>query len=210
MNRRRREKAEPPEGPPLPAPGSVTRLLDQAAAGQPHAARELLPLVYRSLRDLAGRQMQNERPAHTLSATALVHEAYLRLVGSEDRGWESRAHFYAAAAEAMRRILIENARRVGAQKRGAGRKREIASVADLAHEDTLCDALDIDAAIEALRRDDPRAASVVHLRFYTGLSIDETAAALHVAPSTVDREWRYARAWLLRQLQRDDATEPEP
>jgi len=189
--------------------GQVTRLLADAAAGRPNAARDLLPLVYRSLRDLADRQMATERGEHTLQATALVHEAYLRLVGSSDLGWDSRAHFYGAAAEAMRRILIEHARRVGAKKRGGGRKREIANVADLAHEDTVGDALEIDAAIEALRRDDPRAASVIHLRFYTGLSIDETACALNVAPSTVDREWRYARAWLLRHLQNHEGTETQ-
>ena len=103
--------------------GQVTRLLADAAAGRPNAARDLLPLVYRSLRDLADRQMATERGEHTLQATALVHEAYLRLVGSSDLGWDSRAHFYGAAAEAMRRILIEHARRVGAKKRGGGRKR---------------------------------------------------------------------------------------
>lgn len=200
----------PPSQPdvPSPAPGAtapnVTRLLNEAAEGKPHAARELLPLVYRSLRDLAQRQMRQERSEHTLQATALVHEAYVRLVGDGNCGWDGRAHFYAAAAESMRRILIEHARRVGAKKRGGGFKRGIANVADLAHEETLSDALEIDAAIEALRRDDPRAASVVHLRFYTGLSIDETAAALGIAPSTVDREWRYARSWLLRHLQRGD------
>ncbi len=187
-----------------PDASGVTRLLADAATGRPGAARDLLPLVYRSLRDLAERQMAGERKQHTLQATALVHEAYLRLVGNRDVGWDSRAHFYAAAAEAMRRILIEHARRVGAKKRGGGFKREIACVADLAQEDSLGDALEIDDAIEALRREDPRSASVIHLRFYTGLSIDETAAALNVAPSTVDREWRYARAWLLRYLQKND------
>ena len=212
MNESTREKIEsPPAGPP-PSSGGVTRLLEEAAAGRPHAARELLPLVYRSLRDLAERQMRHERSEHTLQATALVNEAYLRLVGDGDCGWESRAHFYAAAAEAMRRILIDHARSVGAKKRGAGSegiraRREIASVADLSDDESIAHALDIDAAIEALRRDDPRAASVVHLRFYTGLSIDETAAALGVAPSTVDREWRYARAWLLRHLGQDEESE---
>src|SRR3989304_427697 len=106
--------------------GQVPRLLTDAAAGRPGAARDLLPLVYRSLRDLADRQMATERSEHTLQATALVHEAYLRLVGSSDVGWDSRAHFYGAAAEAMRRILIEHARRVGAKKRGGGCKGEIA------------------------------------------------------------------------------------
>jgi RNA polymerase sigma factor (TIGR02999 family) len=192
------------------SPPNVTRLLSEAAEGKPHAARELLPLVYRSLRDLAERQMRQERSEHTLQATALVHEAYVRLVGDGQCGWDGRAHFYAAAAEAMRRILIEHARRVGAKKRGGGFKRGIANVADLAHEETLGEALEIDAAIEALREDDPRAASVVHLRFYTGLSIDETAAVLGVAPSTVDREWRYARSWLLRYLQRVDDQSTTP
>lgn len=186
----------------------VTVLLAAAAEGRPQAARDLLPLVYRSLRDLAERQMRHERGAHTLQATALVHEAYLRLVGDRDVGWDSRAHFYAAAAEAMRRILIEHARRIGAKKRGGDRKREIANVADLSSDEAVGDALDIDAAIEALQQQDPRAASVAQLRFYTGLSVDETAAALNIAPSTVDREWRYARAWLLRYLQRSDGTEP--
>jgi RNA polymerase sigma factor (TIGR02999 family) len=190
--------------------GPVTRLLADAAAGRPHAARDLLPLVYRSLRELAERRFASERGEHTLQATALVHEAYLRLVGTSDIGWDSRAHFYGAAAEAMRRILIEHARRVGAKKRGGDRKREIACVADLAHEDTVSQVPEIDAAIEALRAEDPRAASVIHLRFYTGLSIDETAAALNIAPSTVDREWRYARAWLLRYLKRGDQVEDRP
>lgn len=207
-------RLSPQSDPPTPADAAlaleVTRLLSEAAAGSPMAARELLPLVYRSLHDLAERKMRGERAGHTLQATALVHEAYCRLVGGQTIAWDSRAHFYAAAAEAMRRILIEHARRVGAKKRGGARKadaREIASVADLAHEETVCDALAIDEAIEALRKEDPRAASVVHLRFYTGLSIDETAAALGIAPSTVDREWRYARSWLLRHLQRDEETE---
>ena len=189
---------------PAVARGDVTALLASAAGGKPHAARDLLPLVYRSLRELAERQMRQERAGHTLQATALVHEAYMRLVGDRDVGWDGRAHFYAAAAEAMRRILIEHARRVGAKKRGGDRHREIANVADLSNDETIGDALDMDAAIEALQRDDPRAASVAQLRFYTGLSIDETAAALNVAPSTVDREWRYARAWLLRYLNLSD------
>lgn len=190
-----------------PGPDHITDLLERAASGQGDAARELLPLVYRSLREMAHRQMGRQRPGHTLQATALVHEAYLRLVGSQNVGWDSRAHFYAAAAESMRCILIDHARRVGAQKRGGGRARAVASVADLAREETIAEALELDEAIEALRREDPRAATIVHLRFYTGLSIDESAAALNIAPSSVDREWRYARAWLLRYLQKGDETE---
>lgn len=190
-----------------PASDDVTTLLADAAGGKAHAARELLPMVYRSLRDLAERQMRGERSSHTLQATALVHEAYMRLVGDRDIGWDSRAHFYAAAAEAMRRILIEHARRAGAKKRGGNLKREVASVADLACEDSIAYAEDVDAAIEALRKDDPRAASIVQLRFYAGLSIDEAAKALELSPSTVDREWRYARAWLLRHLGADEPRE---
>ena len=189
--------------------GNVTRLLSAAAAGKRQAARDLLPLVYRSLRQLAEQQMRQERGAHTLQATALVHEAYLRLVGDQDMGWDSRAHFYGAAAEAMRRILIEHARRVGAQKRGGGWKREILSVADLSSDESIGHALDIDAAIEALKAHDPRAASIAQLRFYTGLSVDETAAALDISPSTVDREWRYGRDWLLRYLRQADGNSDE-
>lgn len=178
----------------------VTHLLGRAAAGKSEAARDLLPLVYRSLHDLAERHMRSERVGHTLQATALVHEAYARLVGQSDMGWANRAHFYSAAAEAMRRILIEHARRVGAKKRGGGRVREIASVADLASEESIGVAIELDEALEALKAHDPQAASVVQLRFYTGLSIDDTAAALNLSPATVDREWRYARAWLIRYL----------
>lgn len=184
----------------------MTRLLSEAAAGKPEAARELLPLVYRSLHELAERKMRGERVAHTLQAIALVHEAYMRLVGDGDVAWDSRAHFY-AAAEAMRRILIDHARRGGAKKRNGGQAREIASVADLAHEETPSETLEIDAALEPLRLEDPRAASVVQLRFYTGVSNDETAAALDIAPRTVDREWRYARSWMLRRVQQDQKSE---
>lgn len=179
----------------------VTHLLSAIERGDQQAAAQLLPLVYDELRKLAAHRLARERPGQTLDATALVHEAFLRLVGPDDaQRWDGRGHFFAAAAEAMRRILIEHARRVGAKKRGGQLKREIASVADLASEETVSHALDIDAAIEALRDHDPRAAAVAQLRFYTGLSIDETAAALNTSPSTVDREWCYARAWLLRYL----------
>lgn len=192
-----------------PEAENVTQLLADAVAGKAHAARDLLPLVYRSLREMAERQMRGERRGHTLQATALVHEAYMRLVGPRDLEWDSRAHFYAAAAEAMRRILIDYARGAGAKKRCAGWKREIASVADLSTDETIAHAVDIDGAIEALRIHDARTASVAQLRFYAGLSVDETAAALNVAPSTVDREWRYARAWLARYLeQRSDPGAP--
>lgn len=207
MERRTESGSESETGRPRAGATDVSLLMSAAAEGKPQAARDLLPLVYRSLRELAERQMRHERGSHTLQATALVHEAYMRLVGDPDVGWDSRAHFYAAAAEAMRRILIEHARRVGAKKRGGDWKREIANVADLSNDESIGHALDIDAAIEALNAHDPRAASVAQLRFYTGLSIDETAAALNIAASTVDREWRYARAWLLRHLQKSQGGE---
>ncbi|MBL8880630.1 MAG: sigma-70 family RNA polymerase sigma factor [Phycisphaerales bacterium] len=186
----------------------VTRLLSEAAAGGTNAARELLPLVYRSLREIARRQIGPTHRSHTIQATALVHEAYLRLVGRE-LAWADRAHFYAAAAEAMRHVLIDYARRAGAKKRGGGLRREISNVVDLASDESISEAIEIDDAIEALRQHDPRAASVVHLRFYTGLSIDQTASALGLAPATVDREWRYARAWLHRRLGIGDEPEPQ-
>lgn len=197
-------RADHDHGSPLSTPpggdARVTALMSQAAAGAAEATRELLPLVYRSLREIARRQIDGERRDHTLQATALVHEAYVRLVG-RDVAWTDRAHFYAAAAQAMRCILIDHARKAKSRKRGGGeRRREIASVVDLASGESIDEALAIDDAIEALRRHDARAASVVHLRFYTGLSIAQTAEALGVAPATVDREWRYARAWLHRAL----------
>ncbi len=207
MNEELRDVIEP-VGPPSEGSQEMSSLLAAAAAGKPQAARDLLPMVYRSLREMAERHMLRERSEHTLQATALVHEAYLRLIGDRDLGWDSKAHFYAAAAEAMRRILIEHARRIGAKKRGGDRRREIANVADLSSDEAIGEALDMDDAIEALQGHDPRAASVTQLRFYTGLSIDETAAALNIAPSTVDREWRYARAWLLRYLKQNSEGQP--
>lgn len=187
----------------------VTRLLAEAAAGGTNAARELLPLVYRSLRDIARHQFGPIRRSHTIQATALVHEAFLKLVG-RDLPWADRAHFYAAAAEAMRHVLIDYARRAGTKKRGGGgKRRDISSVVNLANDESISEAMEIDDAIEALRKHDPQAASVVHLRFYTGLSIDQTAEALNIAPATVDRDWRYARAWLLRELRGGDG-EPAP
>ena len=195
---------ESPAGPnPVDRPGPGATFVSK----KPQSAQELLPSVYFALRQLADRQMRHERAGHTLQATALVHEAFLRVMGDQETGWDNRAHFYAAAAEAMRRILVEHARRVGAKKRGGGWKREIANVADLASEESIACALDVDEAIVALRAHDPRAATVAHLRFYAGLSVDETAMALNIAPSTVDREWSYGRAWMLRYLRAADKRE---
>jgi RNA polymerase sigma factor (TIGR02999 family) len=177
----------------------VTRLLDAAAAGDPAAAAELLPLVYDELRQLAAARMAAEKPGQTLQATALVHEAYLRLVGNE-QPWNGRGHFFAAAAEAMRRILINRARDKGRVKRGGGHCR-----VDL---DQLIDPmtapaselLDLDEALERLAASYPQAADLVKLRFFAGLSLDEAATALGLARRTADRQWAFARAWLADAL----------
>ena len=174
----------------------VTRILAAIEGGDARAADELLPLVYEQLRRIAQQRMAEERSGHTLQATALVHEAYLRLVGGQEVGWANRAHFYFAAAEAMRRILIEHARKRNRIKRGGDRRRAPVSVADLAAEEDFEEIVAVDDAIRRLEEEDAQAARVVRLRFFAGLSVDETARALDVSPRTVAREWAYARAWL--------------
>jgi RNA polymerase sigma factor (TIGR02999 family) len=183
---------------------SVTRLLERASAGDPTAARELLPLVYEQLRASAAQRMAAERSGHTLQPTALVHEAYLRLVGQGHTTWDGRAHFYAAAADAMRRILIEHARRRGRQKRGGDWRRVTMDSVDLAQEITpLEEILSVDDAIRRLEARDERLAKIVRLRFFAGLSVQEIADALGVTDRTVRREWVLARAWLYRDLTGD-------
>jgi RNA polymerase sigma factor (TIGR02999 family) len=184
----------------------VTRILSAIEQGDPHAARELLPLVYEELRKLAAARLAQEKPGQTLQATALVHEAYLRLVGSGDseQSWNSRGHFFGAAAEAMRRILLNRARDKGRLKRG-GQKRKvdletIELAVDAPHEDLLA----LDESIERLVAESSECANVVKLRFFAGLSIDEAAASLGISPSTVQRHWAYARAWLFDALRPDD------
>ena len=191
------------ETPPhVPAHVPVTRLLHDVEHGKPHAAEALLPLVYDQLRELARHRMVDERAGHTLQATALVHEAFLRLVGDRPAGWAGRAHFFHAAAEAMRRILIEHARARGRGKRGGGveRQRVPLSVVDLATESDPGEILDLDQAICRLDQQSPDLAAVVRLRFYAGLTIEETAEALGISPQSVKRDWAYARAWLFHQL----------
>ena len=182
------------------APEQLTRLLGAAARGDAHAAQELLPLVYEQLRDLARYRMADERAGHTLQATALVHEAYLRLVGDRDVPWSGRAHFFAAAAEAMRRILIDHARAHGGAKRGNGRRRVPLNVVDLAAPDQSTEILSLDEALSRLEGVSADLAQVVRFRFYAGLSVAETAEALSVTPRTVERRWAAARAWLFREL----------
>ncbi len=178
-----------------------TRLLDEAQQGDASAATRLLPLVYEQLRSLARQRMASERAGHTLQATALVHEAYLKLVGNQDIRWAGRGHFFLAASEAMRRILIDHARARGGPKRGGARKRvAMNNVLDLAKEERFPEFLEVDEAISRLEKESPDLAQVVRLRFYGGLSVDETAHVLGVSASTVRRDWTYARAWLLRQL----------
>jgi RNA polymerase sigma factor (TIGR02999 family) len=175
----------------------VTHLLSAIEAGDPTASAELLPLVYDELRKLAAARLAEEKPGQTLQPTALVHEAYVRLVGgSHSQDWNGRGHFFGAAAEAMRRILIEAARRKGRAKRGGDLARQNLSGIDLAAPEPPNDLLALDEALARLTAVDPQAAEVVRLRFYAGLPLPEVARVLGVAPRTADRAWAYARAWL--------------
>lgn len=178
----------------------VTRMLVAIERGDDRAADELLPRVYGELRALAQQQMSNERSDHTLQATALVHEAYLRLVGGPDLAWADRRHFFRTAAEAMRRILIEHARKRGRVKRGGDRSRIPLDALALAVGEESDNLMALDEAIRRLSEQDVRAAEVVRLRFFAGLDIDQTAAVLGVSPRTVKREWRFARVWLYSAL----------
>lgn len=183
----------------------VTQLLDAAAAGDRRAAADLLPLVYDELRKLAAARMASESPDQTLQPTALVHEAYLRLIGPADKKrWQSRGHFFASAAEAMRRILVDAARRKKSAKHGGDRNRiQLAEVADtsrIADEKLLA----LDAALTRFAAEDPDAARVVELRYFAGLSIDDAAAALGVARATAYRNWTYARARLRDAITRNE------
>jgi RNA polymerase sigma factor (TIGR02999 family) len=183
----------------------VTSILDAIQQGDPKAAEELLPHVYDELRRLAARKMAAEAAGHTLQPTALVHEAWIRLVGDERPPWANRAHFFSAAAEAMRRILIENARRKQALKRGAGAQRLDLDAVDIAaHADgeTL---LLVNDALDKLAAEDPQSAELVKLRFFAGLTTEEAAQTLGISARSVKRYWTFARAWLYRELR---ASEP--
>lgn len=179
----------------------VTLLLDAAAAGDRRAAADLLPLVYDELRKLAAARMAAEAPEHTLQPTALVHEAYLRLIGPADAAkWENRGHFFAAAAEAMRRILVDAARKKKREKHGGELRR--VPVVDVPAEpaDAPDDLMALDAALTRLAAEDPQAARLVELRHFAGMSIPEAAGVLGISPRSADRVWAYARAWLHRTL----------
>jgi RNA polymerase sigma factor (TIGR02999 family) len=190
----------------------VTRILSAIDGGDPAAARELLPLVYEELRKLASQRLAREKPGQTLQATALVHEAYLRLLGGHEvQHWDGRGHFFAAAAEAMRRILIERARRGKRVRHGGGRVRLDLEKLDSVHlrlteDGAECDGgaadelLALDEALGRLEAEDPAAAGVVKLRYFTGLTIEEAAGAMGISVRTANRHWAYAKAWLHQQL----------
>jgi RNA polymerase sigma factor (TIGR02999 family) len=180
----------------------VTAILSQIEQGDPHAAEQLLPLVYEELRNLAAARLAQEKPGQTLQATALVHEAYLRLVGGEEgRSWDSRGHFFAAAAEAMRRILVENARRKGSRKRGGDLARVDLEQSQVPAPEIQEDIVALDQALTKLAASDKMAAEVVQLRYFAGLSLPEAARVLGVSPRTAGRLWSYARAWLRHEIE---------
>jgi RNA polymerase sigma factor (TIGR02999 family) len=180
----------------------ITRILTAIDQGDAQAANELLPLVYDELRRLAAQKLAHEKPGQTLQATALVHEAYLRLVGSEDQHWGSRGHFFAAAAEAMRRILVENARRKKRPKYGGGLNRLALSQAELATPQTSEDLIALDEALEKLSRHDAIKANLVNLRYFAGLTNEQAAKSLGITRRVAERYWTYARTWLLREIRK--------
>jgi RNA polymerase sigma factor (TIGR02999 family) len=183
----------------------VTRLIDAAAAGDPTAAAELLPLVYDELRKLAAAKLAQEQPGQTLQATALVHEAYLRLVGTGPAGgWNSRAHFFGAAAEAMRRIVIEQARRKRTQRQGGGLQRLPLDEVEIATPEPDDDVLALDEALDQFERIDPVKAQLVKLRYFAGLTAQQAAEVLGISTTTADRYWSYARAWLHAALKKGE------
>ncbi|HYV29096.1 MAG TPA: sigma-70 family RNA polymerase sigma factor [Candidatus Eisenbacteria bacterium] len=178
----------------------VTRILDRAQQGDPKAAEELLPLVYDELRKLAAFKMSNEVAGQTLQPTALVHEAWLKLVGSTDQQWRNRKHFFGAAAEAMRRILIDRARKRNRSRHGHGLERIDLSRVDVAAETDDETLVAVDEALSRLATESPERAELVKLRYFVGLSIPDAAEALGISESTAKRQWNYVRAWLYREL----------
>jgi RNA polymerase sigma factor (TIGR02999 family) len=186
--------------------GDVTRILNAIEQGDLHAAQQLLPLVYDELRKLAAQKLAREKPGQTLQATALVHEAYIRLVGTRDQPWNSRGHFFAAAAEAMRRILTENARRKRTEKHGGRYQRVDLADVDAGYLSNDGQVLAIDDALQQLAADDKQAARLVELRYFAGLSVEEAAAIVGIARSTAYEHWAYARASLCVKLELDQNT----
>lgn len=181
----------------------VTRILDAIQQGDLKAGDQLLPLVYEELRRLAAYKMASEAPGHTLQPTALVHEAWLRLVGPNQPSWQNRAHFFAAAAESMRRILVEHARRKHSLKRGGGAVREELNESHIVLAAPEEELLAVHEALDQLAVKDPTAAELVKLRYFVGMTMDEAASALGLAPRTAARLWTYARTWLHKEIRRD-------
>jgi len=192
----------------LASDADITQLLMDAHRGDHRAADELLPLVYDRLRSLAQELMKQERPGHTLQATALVHEAYLKLVDQQRVQWQDRAHFFAVAAQAIRRILVDHARGHGRVKRGGGRAKVALEEALAGSYDNVIDVVALDEAMSQLAQTHPQHARITEMRFFAGLTIEECAAVLGMSTRTVDRHWRYARAWLYRALSGDDTIAP--
>lgn len=190
--------------PPNNPQPNVTLLLD-AMGRDPSAQGKLLPLVYDELRAIARQRLRNERSDHTLQATALVHEAYVRMIGSSDVSWEGRAHFFGACANAMRQILVDHARTKGAKKRGGGMKAEALTSAEVADEGDPDLILSVNEALDKLRAEDERAAQVVELRFFGGLEMNEIAQALQISERTAHREWSFARVRLFQLLGEENA-----
>ncbi len=186
----------------MPASAQTTQILIDLSKGQPSAASRLMPLVYDELRALAARYMAQERAGHTLQATALVNEAYLKLIDQSRIDWKGRAHFFAVAAETIRRILVDHARQHLAAKRGGSARRLTLSDATGPPEADPLDLLDLDEALDRLGELNERHGKVVELRFFGGLSVDETAHVLEVSPQTVGADWRMARAWMRQRLNR--------
>jgi len=185
----------------------VTRILNAIKRGDAKATDELLPLVYEELRLLAAQKLSRETPGQTLQATALVHEAYIRLVGDEPENWNNRGHFFAAAAEAMRRILVENARRKQCVKRGRGLNKVDLGDVDMTAEILSEDVIALDEALVGLSEEDRVAAELVKMRYFAGLTLGQTAQALGISPRTADRCWAYAKAWLYHEIAKGD-TDP--
>jgi RNA polymerase sigma factor (TIGR02999 family) len=189
----------------VPPVSEVTRILSAIEQGEPHAAEQLLPLVYDELRKLAAARLAKEKPGQTLQPTALVHEAYLRLVGAEKgQDWDSRGHFFAAAAEAMRRILIDQARTKASQRCGGGGQRIDLDHVDVAAPEADLEVLALHEALERFQQVDPVKAELVKLRYFAGLSIPQAAKALGISSSTADRYWAYARAWMHAELKKGE------
>ena len=189
---------------PRSNPGEATRILAAITAGDSHASETLLPLVYNELRRLASARLALEAPGQTLQSTALVHEAYLRLVGDGQVDWQNRRHFFGAAALAMRRILVERARRRGRIKHGGDRKRVPLDDVAVEADEKLLDYVVLDEALCRMEKQDERMSRIVMLRFFAGLTIEDTAQALGISPMTVKRDWACARAWLYDELNRDE------